>query len=885
MKKNSSIGFLKIAIVTFIITFLLTAGVYAAWEQFNRGIGYGYFYNHNEGGSNDSSSNVLPPIDPTGMALPTSGPQAINSVTSLINLLKDYNTNGDAREKAGSAFIVNTMLNRDAPGSGKIISSKDWTDLSTRLNAREAVGKINWNTTKWSCDTNSYYQRTNHDDAFYVRSSGCLDEPAIKILADDSSVLYTLDRMCANPVGDVGSIPIPKPWSVTVTSSANVSSVLPGKAITWTHSVRNAGTYSTDKPVDYNWRRSGVFSGEGGNGTIPSGFASNKTTKFTSTYVVPAGTTPGTTFCSATVASPSSNTVSAEVVSTPACVTVGNVPVSHGGCRPIEVIVGESIRDYQDKIVPVLVKAKSNASSSIGLGSYEASTTIDITTECTTGDVWSIEESTLPYVYAIEPYECGSEKKPRTCDRKLYTTYTKSQSVGPCYDYILNTSINNFGARQEVGTNINITPTVKSESYTQVNFASFYNMYKTHTHSKQTDWQITMMTVEPNIDVPESNDGGASADDPCDYYDPRSVSKTCTVMKEGDTVFNTSGSPSSSLGQTYVIPDVPAGTKFCFAFSIKPSQSDPMNYTSSWNSSEPWNHAEYDPVKNCVTVVKKPKVQIWGGDLSVGGYTKTSTSSKLNVVTGANDKFGSWVEYAIYARGNIFGTASASAFAIPGARPNAADYSKLSFTNSCNGGYGCYDSSRSIPDVAASFPDGTKITDTTIMPNNLTGGIYAIDGDVLIKTSTLDKGRTIIIKAAGTVTIIGNQLYHDGPYNSISELPQLVIIAKKILIQSNVTRVDAWLVAHNANKDGAIVTCEVEGKDINKCDQRLIVNGPVMTDHLYLYRTAGSDPGDESNDPAEIFNLRADAYLWGAAYSLNKGAIQTVRVTDVPPRN
>ena len=130
--------------------------------------------------------------------------------------------------------------------------------------------------------------------------------------------------------------------------------------------------------------------------------------------------------------------------------------------------------------------------------------------------------------------------------------------------------------------------------------------------------------------------------------------------------------------------------------------------------------------------------------------------------------------------------------------------------------------------------------------------------------------------------------------NSAAKLPQVLIFADNISIAENLTRVDAWLIA----QDGEINTCaehtpnSVVAKDARQrfadgsCDKTLMINGPIYAYDLVLPRTAGathgyspSNPSDvlyrqfgavgNANDanlgsatPAEIFNLRADVYLW-----------------------
>src|SRR5690606_8287154 len=121
----------------------------------------------------------------------------------------------------------------------------------------------------------------------------------------------------------------------------------------------------------------------------------------------------------------------------------------------------------------------------------------------------------------------------------------------------------------------------------------------------------------------------------------------------------------------------------------------------------------------------------------------------------------------------------------------------------------------------------------------------------------IPRGRSVTIVASGTVTISGNITYTEDTLGSINDIPQVVIVANNINIQDNVSRVDAWLVAENTINTCANVTGNLTSE---KCNTALEVNGPVVTDHLLLNRTAGSGSGDESDDPAERFNLRPDAF-------------------------
>lgn len=465
------------------------------------------------------------------------------------------------------------------------------------------------------------------------------------------------------------------------------------------------------------------------------------------------------------------------------------------------------------------------------------------------------------------------------------------------YKYTLTPSIDNAIAGMIVseGSTISVVPNVSNAGPTR---------------SKNTQWQISEVVVQPGATIPAA---GNLPSAPCVYYS-LGVGVSCSVPaapnSTGSSVFAVDVTVPTTLPTKVitVASDYPVGTRLCYALSVKsravfiPAAFD----DDYWANSLPI----------CTIIGKKPKVQIWGGDLAVGGLVRTSISIK-NI--GGLRTFGSWGEYGIFAVNTISGMGSGSAFAGPGLlNATVCGYSTLSFANVRVGGANCtnlpvtignYSNLRSIPDVEASFPgDGEVINVDAVVPNDLlvSPGTYmgTRNGDLTINQSDLEPGKSIILKIKGTVTIDGNQIYNPDnkgvKYTNGSQLPQLVIIANKIVIRSTVstnplipiTQVDAWLVANNAGKTGRIDTCEKEGITTSDCNNMLTVNGPVMTDHLYLYRTAGSgqsaasspDGKEHSGDPAEVFNLRPDAYLWAYARATSSGHVQTVHMTELPPR-
>ena len=186
------------------------------------------------------------------------------------------------------------------------------------------------------------------------------------------------------------------------------------------------------------------------------------------------------------------------------------------------------------------------------------------------------------------------------------------------------------------------------------------------------------------------------------------------------------------------------------------------------------------------------------------------------------------------------------------------------------------------------------------------------EGSNLIKTLGDGKNdNTLVFYINGDLTIDQNICLGTGcsndptklrTYNTIStdasaKLPQVVIFANNVYITQDVNRVDAWLIVPS----GTIDTCKgfsignnLAARDAKQlyasygnCYKTLVVNGPIYANNIALKRTAGNNhgfaPDDTTTDvldrslgstgdptdatkgsvaPAEIFNLRADAYIW-----------------------
>jgi hypothetical protein len=476
----------------------------------------------------------------------------------------------------------------------------------------------------------------------------------------------------------------------------------------------------------------------------------------------------------------------------------------------------------------------------------------------------------------------ATSAKPRSWDNSNRIT-SSNACVTLLYKYTLDPFITSSQSGTiEANTSVTVTPSVRNNGPTR---------------SRTTQWQISQIVVAPGSAIPHENTPGTSPQAPCVAYFV-TAGASCSIVNNGTGTTVLSVGLSTLASRTVAAGDYEVGTKLCFAFSVQPRAS---SVPSNPGSDDQW--ANSAPV--CMIIGKKPKVQVLGGDTMSGGIIQTSTSSKN--ISGTTRMFGSWDEYAALAVGSISGMGSGAAFAGPGmASSTVCKYSTLSFTNSGNsatcvanlsagGGIGNYAIAQTMPGVAASFP--VNATDPNRnLGNNPTidlsigdlQGIYRASGNVTINGGGagkfINKSQWIVINApTANVTINGDISYTNETLTTIDQIPQVIIIANNINIVDSVTNIDAWLVA-----GGYINTCSsiniAAPLSASICDDRLTVNGAVMAQKLYLRRTAGSGVGNASGDPAEVFNLRADAYLWSMARANSNGHVQTVDAIELPPR-
>ncbi len=441
---------------------------------------------------------------------------------------------------------------------------------------------------------------------------------------------------------------------------------------------------------------------------------------------------------------------------------------------------------------------------------------------------------------------------------------TGNSCVTVPYSYTLNPVVTVNRTSGGVGAPVAVQPSITNNGPTK---------------SQPADWQVTRFIIKPGLVVPA---GAVSALAPCAYVKTQVAAADCTEKFNSDSasgaVFGLGVSTLTGTNDT--LTDLAVGSHVCFLLSVNPNANDNPNYRHSQPA--------------CVVISKSPLVQVLGGDLRVGaaftGNSMVASIIRTSVTIKTDKSYGSWGEYGLIAPGTITGAGSGSSYSGGIACIDSCVTNSLSFANTPS--VGGFVPTTKIPNVAASFP----VTSTTPTFLNLSDAaqkrVETGTGAITISGGVIAQGQWLVINAPNaTVTITGDITYANGTLSTIADIPQLIIIADQINIENNVKNVDAWLIA--SGPTGTIVTCSKSGATnvttatqltTNLCQNPLVINGPVMAKKLYLLRTAGSDQGTTSSDPAEIINLRPDAYLWGIAHNSNSGRLTTVYETELPPR-
>lgn len=400
-------------------------------------------------------------------------------------------------------------------------------------------------------------------------------------------------------------------------------------------------------------------------------------------------------------------------------------------------------------------------------------------------------------------------------------------------------------------------------------------------------WQLSRFTLAPGVNQPADVIGSPVLVSPCTYY-----SGSCPIGSgdSGTRSFDPGVTPMPQVDES-IASNLPLGTQICYGLSVSPP-------TGASGDAASWRH-----VSRCLTINRRPTVQIWGGDVRAGSIV---TGISVGMRGSDSAIYGSWGEYGVLARGLNDDMASGSGLAGGLAAESASgdprsQYHHLTFANKSTGGVAGYGNFKftTTNQLSAQF---TSLPATATMQagrplNDMTAPgvtVYRPTTDITLSASEIAARKTIIINAGNrTVTVTGDLTYANGPYNDLSQLPQVIIIARNIYIESSVKQLDAWLLTNRTN--GVIDTCSNVGLAGTMpasggtladgvCSDALTVHGPVATNKLILKRTAGATAGAGRDASAELFNLRSDAYMWLNWWTQYNAQAWSAGVSELPPR-
>jgi hypothetical protein len=348
-----------------------------------------------------------------------------------------------------------------------------------------------------------------------------------------------------------------------------------------------------------------------------------------------------------------------------------------------------------------------------------------------------------------------------------------------------------------------------------------------------------------------------------------------------DTGFGVGCPPNFFMGTTTLqtesvnIGNLSPGSRICRSLVI-----DPRNQGGGPRSS----------AEACVVVAKTPYAYFLGNDVWAGGgfpeiNPACNASAKITTSSHAlqdGTVAGSLTEYGAFALGKITNFGSAGLAIV---NPAAASGKKLTFSNVNNANLGFYGAPQHcINDYISTY----NTTPITVLPGTVDvgtrgTGTWQVNGAHTFH-GTMPNGTQQIYLVNGDVTVDGDLKYSDS-YNSITDIPSLVIIATgNIFVKHNAVRMDGLYVAKNTFN-----TCsDAPGGNlsINDCNQQLTVNGAVIVGSLTLLRTYGADGNNDNSRkvPAEQFIFNPEMYLQSALTGTNPSTLRIVDQKDLPPR-
>lgn len=923
---SSVVGLTIVFITVFSMVFSPLAKA-ATWD--GRGNLYGYF-NNQFGHSASPYPSTKGPVLPNNNYSIDSIPASVNSTAALYEFLYDKYTHtgpygatnpdyvGVPRaqqwDRTGSAFLVNSMLGRNGNQASRTISNADWSTLQQRLAAMTFNYSPNVSTSSFGC-INTFYQYGNDDVSYY---GDCGENRPAIVLTYGGSIVYVLYYICANPIGNFPGLPAVE-YTLNPSISVNPHTSDGATSVNLTASVSKGGASAVNGAQ---WE-SDTFTlapgvpvpGGGPSGLAPAAFYKNGAKPLTTgtssgaanftASVTPIALSPqqidsypvGTRICYTLSVYPYQRNNAIWNHSAPDCVTISKSPKVQ--VLGSDLIVGRGVASPGSKVsTSTTIHRTGSATGTFdpnmvtgfyGTGTDGAGNAQNVDNRAVADQHWRIS-SIDPGTAGINP----CQGNPGSAFLVAATTYQGQSSPrnpagNPDPAWKLDPS-------SIKGAWIGANPLASTGYYKQQNPSASCTYPANFTINGFTSYTYngkTYNTVDSAIQALapvwtfQMNDFQVTSTASC-KIDPNSLQLNLKMSADDEAEIYING--------------------VLVASKMDNANRDVKGDTSGLKSAGKWPASlvsvttrkvvgAFREGANTITI-KVKSASTATGLIVGGGTTATGTCAPPD-----DTQYGSWAEYGIIPSGTVTGMASAAGLAGGISPTTLCSFSLLTFANNQNGSscaagtVGNYSLLTPQPQIATQFPvtATTQRLNGTVNVDALPGGqTYTtnVNGAItLTSTTPMPAHKWIVINApTATVTISKNLTYTTANLTSVADIPQLVIIAKTILIADTVTQVDSWLVATGTAAGQGINTCSsvVPGSptsatvNASKCNAQLTVNGPIMTTHLYMYRTGPVNGG--TGAPAEIFNLRPDAYLWALNDASGSGRLPTVSTTELPPR-
>ena len=197
------------------------------------------------------------------------------------------------------------------------------------------------------------------------------------------------------------------------------------------------------------------------------------------------------------------------------------------------------------------------------------------------------------------------------------------------------------------------------------------------------------------------------------------------------------------------------------------------------------------------------------------------------------------------------------------------------------------------------YSDGGVVDDSGAIVIRSSGDSYIgsnwspnIDASVFAEKEIINRNKTVVYSMPSKTLVIGGNINaQNGALTSAGQASGVVIVADKVLITSEVTYINATIIANEVNTcafaGGAKVSfsdLKWTGSDSRACAKSLQFDAPVSTKRIILNRTAGANNGSSSVVRAEVFNFNQAQLLWSYNQMARYNQAITTFSRELPPR-